>query len=126
MDRTACCPKEERKKFGWNTKAPLPQQKKYRDDINSAPEQPEHPRGWPSNMKNNPFAVAPIMGDRFQKNFKNTKESDEWGSIVLANEDADGNVADNEGLATTINNDVAAMNRKVRSKRVMLMSMTSQ
>ena len=38
--------KEERKKFGWNTKAPLPQQKKYRDDINSAPEQPEHPRGW--------------------------------------------------------------------------------
>jgi hypothetical protein len=56
-------------------------------------------------MKNNPFAVAPIMGDRFQKNFKNTKESDEWGSIVLANEDADGNVADNEGLATTINND---------------------
>jgi hypothetical protein len=33
--------KEERKKFGWNTKAPLPQQKKYRDDINSAPEQPD-------------------------------------------------------------------------------------
>ena len=45
------------------------------------------------------------MSDRFQKNFKNTKESDERGSIVLANEDADGNVADNEGLATTINND---------------------
>jgi hypothetical protein len=104
MDHTACCPKKSKRSSDRTPKPPCPNRRSI-STTNSAPKQPEHPRGWHSNMKNSPFAVAPIMSDRFQKNFKNTKESDERGSIVLANEDADGNVADNEGLATTINND---------------------